>query len=178
MPQTIRVAVASQNPVKVNAAKQALSLMFSDCYVECQGVSVPSGVSEQPLDWRETRQGALNRVNNLLLQSEADYYVAIEGGVDYFEDGPATFAFVVIHDGEQQSVGRTAQLPLPKSVYQRLVKGEELGPVMDDIFGTTNIKQAGGAIGLLTDHHVTRQQQYEQGLLMAFGPFLKSNIYS
>lgn len=177
MTQTLRIAVASQNPVKVNAANEAFSLMFSHHQIECHGISVPSDVPEQPLNWRETREGALNRVNNLIKTTEADFYIAIEGGVDNFEDGPATFAYVVINDGKRQSVGRTAQLPLPNSVYQRLLDGEELGPVMDDIFGTNNIKQAGGAIGLLTNHNVTRQQQYEQSLLMAFGPFLKTALY-
>ena len=125
----------------------------------------------------ETRQGAVKRLEYLHNHYQADYYVAIEGGVDHFEDGPATFAYVAIQHRQQRSINRSAQLPLPPAVYQRLVNGEELGPVMDKLFDTHNIKQAGGAIGLLTNHHVTRQQQYQQTLMLGMAPFLHAELF-
>ncbi|MBU2427466.1 MAG: DUF84 family protein, partial [Gammaproteobacteria bacterium] len=40
------------------------------------------------------------------------------------------------------------------------------------LFGTENIKQAGGAIGLLTQNRLSRSSVYQQALLLALIPIL------
>ena len=177
----INVVVGSLNPVKINAVHTALNCLFPDNHVECHGQHAPSLVAAQPMTADETREGAINRVLFCQQQAdpkeEADFYIAIEGGVDNFEYGPATFAYVVIDNGERQSIGRSAILPLPVAVYQSLQAGEELGDVMDNLFDTQNIKQQGGAIGLLTNHQQTRQSVYNQALTLAMAPFLHPELY-
>jgi inosine/xanthosine triphosphatase len=173
--------VGSLNPVKINAALETLSDTLDEAF-EVEGISVPSGVSDQPMTEEETRAGAINRVKNLLalhdsLEGDA-WYVAIEGGVDVFEDGPATFAYVVIYHQGHWSVGRSANLPLPVSVYQALQRGQELGDVMDALFGTQNVKQKGGAIGLLTHNHATRQSVYNVALTLAMAKFHYPDLYT
>ena len=75
-------------------------------------------------------------------------------------------------------MGRSANLPLPVSVYQALQRGEELGDVMDALFDTHNIKQKGGAIGLLTRHHATRQSVYQVALTLAMAKFHFPDLYT
>ncbi|MBU2978327.1 inosine/xanthosine triphosphatase [Alteromonas sp. C1M14] len=174
--------VGSKNPVKLNAAKAALSQSLALPELTVTGVNVPSGVPDQPMDSAQTRQGAINRVNEAIARSdehgrENHWFVAIEGGVDNFIDGPATFAYVAICHQQQWSVGRSANLPLPASVYHALQQGEELGTVMDRLFNTHNIKQKGGAIGLLTNHLATRQSVYEIALLLAMAKFNHPSLY-
>ena len=174
--------VGSRNPVKLNAARTALSMSLSMPALEAIGVNVPSGVPEQPMTSAETREGAINRVKACVANADEqsrqqDWFVAIEGGVDEFEDGPATFAYVVIYHRDKWSVGRSANLPLPPSIYAALKAGEELGPVMDRTFDTDNIKQKGGAIGLLTNHLATRQSVYEMALLLAMAKFNFADLY-
>lgn len=173
----IKLIVGSKNPVKIAAVHQAFAKVFHQHIISSEGVSCDSGVAEQPMTWRETRQGAINRVEQLKAQHQADYCVAIEGGVDHFEDGPATFAFVVISCGDRQSVGRSAQLPLPFSVYQALVDGEELGTVMDQLFDMENAKQKQGAIGLLTANQESRTSAYVQATTLALAPFINPQLY-
>lgn len=173
--------VGSLNPVKVNAAHNTLSAVLEQEF-DVKGISVPSGVADQPMSEAETRQGAVNRIQALLDlhnggKQEA-WYVAIEGGVDVFEDGPATFAYVVIYNRGRMSVGRSANLPLPVSVYQALQRGDELGTVMDALFNTTNVKQKGGAIGLLTHNHANRQSVYEVALTLAMAKFHFPDLYT
>ena len=179
--KTINVIVGSLNPVKINAVQTALGSLFSEHKVECHGMHAPSQVAAQPMTADETREGAINRVlycqKHDQQQVPADYYVAIEGGVDNFEYGPATFAYIVIATNEKQSIGRSAILPLPERVYQALQAGEELGDVMDNMFNTKNIKQQGGAIGLLTNHQQTRQSVYNQALVLAMAPFIHADLY-
>ncbi|MDX2322365.1 MAG: inosine/xanthosine triphosphatase [Moritella sp.] len=174
----IKVVVGSKNPVKVNASRTVIAALYPNAVVECAGLNAPSNVPEQPMNAAETREGAINRVQYCQQHAEADFYIAIEGGVDLLDDGPATFAYVVIANHEQESVGRSAALPLPAAIYQSLLAGEELGPVMDRLFKTVNIKHKGGAIGLLTNGHATRESNYTQALTLAMAPFLYCDLYS
>lgn len=174
----IKVVVGSKNPVKVNASRIVISQLYPDCIVECEGLNAPSNVPEQPMNAAETRTGAINRVKYCQQHTDADFFIAIEGGVDLLDDGPATFAYVVIASKEQQSVGRSAALPLPAPIYQSLLDGKELGPVMDTLFKTVNIKHKGGAIGLLTNGHATRESNYTQALILAMAPFLYPDLYN
>lgn len=176
-PKTIKILVGSRNPVKVNAARNALSTLFKDAIIDCEGMHAPSGVADQPMTEAETRIGAINRVRYCQQHAAADFYLAMEGGVDLFEYGPATFAYVVIATQDRLSVGKGAQLPLPPQVYQALVEGEELGHVMDRLFDTENIKQKGGAIALLTQGHATRESNYTQALILAMAPLLNPHLY-
>ncbi|MCO7188647.1 MULTISPECIES: inosine/xanthosine triphosphatase [unclassified Pseudoalteromonas] len=174
----IKVLVGSKNPVKVNAARQIFTQYYPDHDIQCEGLHAPSGVADQPLGEPDTLLGAQNRVHHLVDHHTADYYCAMEGGAHQFAYGPATFAFVVISDGLKESVGRSANLPLPQRIYDALLGGEELGHVMDRMFDTDNIKQKGGAIGLLTNHLATRESAYTQALLLAMAPFNHAELYS
>lgn len=173
----IRIIIGSKNPVKINAATKAMTQLFPNSTIEASGIDAPSGVPAQPMTDSDTRQGAINRVNYCQHHVEADYYFAMEGGVDNFEFGPATFAYIAIAHQERLSIGRGALLPLPMQVYQALEAGEELGHVMDRLFKTVNIKQKGGAIGLLTHGHATRESNYTQAIILAMAPLLNPHIY-
>eukprot|EP00429_Kryptoperidinium_foliaceum_P010761 CAMPEP_0176001354 /NCGR_PEP_ID=MMETSP0120_2-20121206/78_1 /TAXON_ID=160619 /ORGANISM="Kryptoperidinium foliaceum, Strain CCMP 1326" /LENGTH=272 /DNA_ID=CAMNT_0017333889 /DNA_START=90 /DNA_END=908 /DNA_ORIENTATION=+ len=63
--RSLRVAVGSKNPVKVNAVKRAmlsvLEISQLDIDLEVQGFDVPSGVSDQPFGDEETQLGAKAR---------------------------------------------------------------------------------------------------------------------
>ncbi len=172
MEDTISIIVGSQNPAKIHAVEQTFTVLFPQHTIHCQGVSAPSGVADQPMTEQETLEGAQNRVAFCQSEYQGDYFVAMEGGVDKFSYGAATFAYVVIADAHHASVGRSANLPIPESVFQALCAGDELGPLMDRLFNTQNIKQKGGAIGLLTNGAQTRSSAYEQALTLAMAPFL------
>ncbi|NMP78550.1 inosine/xanthosine triphosphatase [Pseudoalteromonas arctica] len=177
MSQQLKIIVGSKNPVKINAAKHIFTMYFPECIIDCEGVNAPSGVPDQPIGADETRIGAQNRVNYCKKHHHAHYYVAMEGGAEQFSYGAATFAYVVIDNALNQVVGRSSNLPLPQVLYNALLKGEELGDVMDKAFNTTNVKQKGGAIGLLTNNHATRESTYTQALTLAMAPFLHPELY-
>lgn len=177
----IRISVGSNNPVKVNAARQAFSQIFPNHTIHCEEMHAPSGVADQPMTEAETRLGAQNRAKYCyehVNSQTMDFFVAMEGGVDKFEEGAATFAYVAIvnSDGEMMT-GRSANLPIPETVFKRLQNNEELGVVMDDLFNTDNIRQKGGAIGLFTNHAATRESVYTQALVLALAPALYPRHY-
>ena len=174
----IKIVVGSKNPVKISAAQTAICDVLSLKEVECVGIIAPSSVAEQPMTSEETKLGAVNRIQYCQQHTRADFYVAIEGGVDQFEYGPATFAFVAIANQKHMSIGRSCNLPLPPVIYQALKNGEELGDVMDRLFNTDNVKQKQGAIGLLTHGLATRESVYRQAVILAMAPFVHPDLYS
>jgi inosine/xanthosine triphosphatase len=171
------IAVASANPVKVNAAKQAFALVMQKS-LEITSHNIDSGVPDQPMNYEETRLGAQTRVENLIQATKADFYIAYEGGVDVFEDGPKTFAVLCISNGEEMILGQTATLPIPVKVYEKLLAGEELGTAMDNLFNTVNIKQKGGAIGQLTKGLETRESIYQSATILALSRFAHDDLYN
>ncbi|WP_372626901.1 inosine/xanthosine triphosphatase [Arsukibacterium sp.] len=162
------IAVASANPAKINAVKQCFQNNFPEQAINIDGIAVPSGVAEQPMSSAETLLGAQNRLLALKQQVSADYYVAIEAGLD----NDMTFAWMLIEHNGKLGKARSASLMLPPKALQLLADGVELGDAMDQLFGTTNIKQAGGAIGLLTHNQLSRASVYQQALTLALIPFL------
>lgn len=86
----LKITIASKNPVKITAALQGFTRMFppspttaTDVTHTALGLSVPSGVPDQPLTGTSTLRGAYNRaVRARELEPGADYWVGIEGGVD------------------------------------------------------------------------------------------------
>lgn len=166
-----QIAVASTNPAKINAVREAFKQAFPQVQCVVEGYKTESGVAAQPMTSAETLLGAENRLRHLQQQLQhqpARFYVAIEAGLD---EG-MTFAWMRISDGQREGRARSASLQLPDAVLQPLAQGAELGDVMDQLFGTQNIKQAGGAIGLLTQHKLSRSSVYQQALILALIPFL------
>ena len=173
----IRILVASRNPVKIEAVRDALQ-DFLNGEMEITGVSVPSGVSDQPMSEAETLQGASTRVSKSIdLHPGFDYYVGLEGGVEETASGLMAFAWMVISDGERIGKARTASFFLPPKVAELVHGGMELGDADDVVFAKTNSKQQNGAVGLLTNDVVTRKLLYLPAVQMAFIPFLNPELY-
>lgn len=165
----MNVIIASLNPAKISAVKTAFNQAFPNTVFSFTGVSVDSGVPDQPMSCIETKQGAINRVNNAKVQSPgASFYVGLEAGIEK----NSTFAWMIIDNGEKMGESRSSSLPLPPAVITAVNQGKELGDVMDEKFNTNNIKQKGGAIGLLTNNLLTRSSVYQQALILALIPFL------
>ena len=173
----ICILVASKNPVKIEAVKDGLKPLLNDEF-EITGVSVPSGVSDQPMSETETLKGASNRVMKLInLHSGYDYYVGLEGGVEDTTTGLMAFAWMVISDGQRIGKARTASFFLPPKVAELVHGGMELGHADDVVFAKSNSKQQNGAVGLLTNDVITRKLLYLPAVQMAFIPFLNPELY-
>lgn len=174
----IRIVVASKNPVKLDAVKEGLAAFIPE-ELEIIGVSVESGVSDQPMSDAETLNGAVNRVNAALEQFPShDYYVGLEGGVEQTISGLMAFAWMVISNGEKIGKARTASFFLPPEVAKLVHGGMELGHADDVVFRKNNSKQQNGAIGLLTADVITRHSLYVPAVQMAFIPFLNPGLYA
>jgi inosine/xanthosine triphosphatase len=172
----LSVAVGSLNPVKVGSARLALERAGFDFVL--QGVAVPSGVAEQPIGLEEVARGARQRALNARAALGFAWGVGMEGGVEFDGAGDAwLFSMVAIVTARRESLARGGQLLLPPQVAVRLRAGAELGPVMDELLGTSNIKQGLGAVGYLTGGLITREAAFFDCFSRALGPLLHPALY-
>jgi inosine/xanthosine triphosphatase len=167
-----RVAVGSTNPVKVGAARSVMAKLATD--VEVTGVSVPSGVPDQPWGDEETIRGAVARARGARESLDADIGIGIEGGVVAAADGSVrscAWVAAAARDG-REGIGGSLAFTLPDDVATLVRDGMELGHAMDTVSGTHNVKQGVGAVGVLTHGLVTRQQAYEVLVAYALVPLM------
>ena len=176
----MKILVGSKNPVKIEAVKIAFSKYFSE--VEVMGLEVDSNVPVQPVN-EETFRGAQNRAENLRMINrerslDAQFFAGIEGGIQQIYSRWFAFGCMCIMDEMGRTgFGTSSHFELPEEVSKRLLNGEELGDVMDQITGDENSKQKQGAVGYFTKGVIDRKELYVQGLNMALIPFLNKELY-
>ncbi|MFC1711057.1 inosine/xanthosine triphosphatase [Patescibacteria group bacterium] len=173
----ILVVVGSTNPVKIQACKKAFNKAFENVIVK--GIKVDSGVADQPMSFKESFKGALNRVKEIIKsEKNIDFAVGIEGGIQKYSFGSAT-AGVVVMISKKGIIGKgiSSQLFLPEKVLREIKKGKELGTVLDEISLRENVKQKEGAFGLFTNKIVTRESVYIDALVCAMSRFIKKDLF-
>ena len=170
----MKIVVASRNPVKINATRQAFETQFPDKTIEIESADVDSGAGDQPDSDAATRNGARTRaIRASEAMPEADYWIGLEGGIEVLDDQLMAFAWMAIRGPAGRiSEARSATLPLPPAIKELIEQGMELGEANDRVFATVNSKQGGGAYGLLTDGRYTRKSIYTQTLILALIPFV------
>jgi inosine/xanthosine triphosphatase len=186
----MRVVVGSNNPVKVGAVKEAFGKYYQDS--EVVGVDVESGVSSQPMSERETINGARQRAYGALKADKmADYGVGLEGGVTEFSPTSPNWTGVrggkgkmfecawvcVVDRNNNEGLGGGLYFELPETVANRIRRGEELGPIMEEIM-KFDVKRTSGAIGVFTKGQLGRKQAYVQIVLSAMIKFVSPEWFA
>ncbi len=165
----MQLALGSTNPAKRRAV-----LLATGHEPVC--VSVPSGVTGQPLSADETLHGAIQRARGALAAVPgADIGLGLEGGVDF--DARHTRQWVLLSvcaawDGRGLYVARGVSMPLPQAIGARLQAGGiELAAIMDELGGTTASNHKDGAYGLLSGGRITRAEGFRDAVIAALTPF-------
>ena len=174
----MKIIVGSQNKVKIEAALSAFQTLWPDQEWQAEGVSVASGVSDQPMSDEESICGARNRATRAMQASSADYAVGLEGGLhkignDYFDTG----WIVVVDANGREGIGSTIRLITPPVAVEMIQQGMELGSVNDALFGKVNSKQDEGHFGLMTNNAIPRSQGYKDGVIAALSRFLHPKLF-
>ena len=170
-------AVGSINPVKINCVAEAVKAFWPQA--RAIGAAADSGVSAQPDSDHEMLAGALNRARQALVKTpEAQFGVGLEGGTLDAEDGMWAYAWIVVVDrAGRVGKGQSGRFLLPEPIAQMVRDGIELGEADDRFFGRSNSKQQDGAVGILSDGVVTRQDLYQPAVTFALLPFLHPEFY-
>lgn len=170
-------AVGSKNPVKVNAVQYAAEKYFGKD-VQVHAYTTPSGVSQMPFSMEEVRIGARTRATNarkqaLLVLNQPVIGVGNEGGVGMIDGEWYLLGTSFATDGKIHSFGGQTQVRLPKKFIEMMKGGMvELGLVIDQVTGETNTKQKGGAIAILTNQIIQREDLFRFSTLQALSPWV------
>lgn len=165
----IRYALGTTNQAKRAAVKMATGM-------EPICLSVPSGVSEQPLSEEETICGAIHRAKQVLLQvPEASIGLGLEGGLTYDERFTQQWYLLSVcaaWDGKKLFLGKGLVFPIPNEVGER-VKNEqiELRTIIDELSGVEGSNHKGGAYGLFTNQRIVRANVFCDAVIAALTPF-------
>lgn len=167
----MKVAVGTKNKAKVGAVEAIVKEYFPEATIE--SIDVPSDVSVQPFSNEETRQGAINRARNTMVQTNADLTFGLEGGVDEINGTMycCNWGAVALKDGTVIA-SSGAQFALPEEIAAELRMGKELGPVMDVYTNTENIRHHQGAVGIFTHNLIDRQEMFEHIVKLLVGQVL------
>jgi|SRR3989344_9021651 len=174
----MKIAVGSENPIKIKAVKKAFVKVWPEGKWTVYGFAVKSGVSRQPMSDEECIKGARNRAGAALEKKEADFGVGIEAGLqkigkDYFDCGWV----VILHKNGKFGMASSARIWTPPKMMKHIFKGMELGDADDLIFQQKNSKQQIGHFGLLTNSNLTRLSIYTDAIISALAFFIHPEIY-
>lgn len=174
----MRVALGSTNPVKVKATCSVMERIYGRRVVVIP-VQVESGVSHTPIGEIEIIRGAENRARNALKKVDAELGVGMEGGIARkFDKYFLTGWCAVVNRAGECFLGCSVYMELPEGVVNRVLRGDELGLVMDELTGIKDTKKRMGAIGIFTRGFLSRQLAWEAALIYAMTPVISSEYYS
>jgi inosine/xanthosine triphosphatase len=172
----MKIAVGSQNPVKIKGVKQAFRKVFGNC--EVVGVSVVSGVSNMPMNFGELIRGAKNRAKKAIKKLNADFGVGLEGGFEKTEAGTFLTGFVAVVDRKRRwGFGKAGSVLMPEKIVKKIRRGKELGDIMDEITRIKNTKQHNGAVGFFTKNLIPRTKSFEITTIYALSRFIKEEMF-
>jgi len=164
----VRVYLGSDNLVKKESVKEALSEYFD---LELVSGKV-EGVKKQPFN-EEIIRGARKRAE---VPEGFDYGVGVESGIVQTEEQVFSLEYVVIKDRFGfTSTGHGPGFPIPERWAGELKSGTTLGKKMKIIFEDRS--EEIGAVDLLTDGQVTREDCIKSACFMAMIPRLKAELY-
>lgn len=175
----MKVLIGTKNPGKIEGAKKAFEKYFDN--VEIEGIGVESDVPDQPFNL-DVLQGAKNRVKNLIKYAkdnkiDADYYVAIEGGITDTLGTIIELNIAVVEDNNgYQSVGTSQGFPIPER-YMDEIKETNFGMLMDRLLNGNELSKGKGGIGVLTKDQVSRIDITENAFIMALTAHINGDIW-
>lgn len=135
----MKVVIGSINKDKIKIVKNALEELHLKTVVS--GAEVDSGITNQPLDKKTTKKGAINRAGNAFKKSpDSEFAFGLEGGLHDYGEGYhlVTFACLIDKKGER-FLGEGEEIHLPIEVSEKVKNGEWFGDVIRDYAKTHEI---------------------------------------
>ncbi|MFC4403617.1 DUF84 family protein [Gracilibacillus xinjiangensis] len=151
----MKIIIGSSNKAKVHAVKA----VFTEN--EVTSAEVQSNINEQPMSDEETMEGAVNRALNCQYMFPQAICIGLEGGVTRIKDRLylCNWGALVTPNGEIY-VASGARIPLPETIEEKINAGIELGKIMQSITKMEDIRHHLGAIGILTNSYISREDMF------------------
>jgi len=172
----MKVAIATGNPIKVQAAERVFADAFPDSDIEMQHVAVDLKLPEQPM--RDAiAEGAIQRANAAQQYADAEFGVGIEAGLMQLPGTERWMAIQVcaIVDREgKHSMGLGPGYELPKPILDAVLSGEPLREAFERILDLEDPKRR-GAVFFLSHGRIDRMDLTIQAVRMALISYQSPN---
>lgn len=183
------ILVGSTRPAKVEAARAAIDAVahVDDRFrqITIQPVDVTLIAPAMPMTEGAIVEGARVRARALIARAPAVgdtrpvLAIGAEGGLDPLSgdgDRYVLKTWAAVTDGSRWGFGAGGAIVLPEAITREVLKGRELGEVIDDLAGTP-VRGTRGAWGVLTMDLIGRQDSFKSAILAALAPFYNRALY-
>lgn len=163
----MNISVGTKNTAKIKAVQAIFPT------VSILPIHVYSHVSSQPFTDEETRLGAINRAIGCVEALPETLGIGLEGGVMYI--GTELFLCnwgALVTPDEKVFTASGARIALPKEIAQLLQEGAELGELMDNYAQKERVRHKEGAIGIFTNHEISRHEMFAHVVRLLKGQWL------
>lgn len=129
----IKIAIGTTSRYKINAIRKTLHEV--DFEFESNSVDVDSGISEQPLNLGETKQGSINRAKAAISKvNDCDFGLGVEFGYEPINESfhMICWASIATKNGEIFSE-HSSSLQLPKKLHHALLDGKDISDNLIEI---------------------------------------------
>jgi inosine/xanthosine triphosphatase len=188
------VSVGSTRPAKVEGARDALAAIARIDPRFARFVLEPHDLTHiaprMPMSLDEIIAGARTRASALLRPQppanggtlepwnpetlEPWLAVGLEGGLHEIRPGEWSLqTWAAVTSGPRWGYGAGPALVLPREISDRVVAGEELGEVIDEVAGG-GVRGTRGAWGVLTRDLIGRRDAFRMAVIAAFAPFYRT----
>jgi inosine/xanthosine triphosphatase len=183
------IVVGSTRPAKVEAARATIAAITLVDERFRQSTIRPVDVAEvaprMPMTERAILEGARIRAQTLIHRTRTTgcaqslLAIGVEGGSDPLAshgDHYVLKTWAAVTDRTRWGFGAGGAIVLPDAIAREVLKGRELGDLIDELAGTT-VRGTRGAWGVLTLDLVGRQDSFRSAILAAVAPFYNPALY-
>lgn len=175
----LTVAVGSTNPVKRDAVRAVMRRTLRRRAVEVVGVSVPSGVPEQPFE-ADVVRGAVQRARAALRARGAHLGVGVEAGL-FWSRWLGSYIDIqycaIVDRGGRVTIGHGPGFQHAPAVVRTALRGGTVGGATAALTGIRNIGRRGGVVGYLSRGALVRRELTETAVVAALLPRLNPELY-
>lgn len=175
------IGVGSMSKMKLDAAREVLSLYPVFANAKVVGIDVPSGVGAQPMTLVRTTQGAKRRARGAFGGHQFGF--GIESGLMPMPGDRSRMIDVcvcVIYDGHRHYIGHSSGFEVPPAIV-KLIKNDNLdlnGAFLEmQSQANPDTLPATGVVEFLTNGRVNRIEFMKPAIMMALIPFEHPRLY-
>ena len=182
------ILIGSTRPAKVEGVREALAVLarvnpaFASATIEVHDLTLIA--PRMPMSVEEILDGARRRAESMFGQvrgpREPTFSVGLEGGLAPTAAGEPRWSlqtWAAVFDGTNWGYGSGPSIVLPASVSDRVVAGEELGDVIDEL-AAAQVRGTRGAWGVLTLDLIGRRDAFRLAVIAAFARFYNAAAWS
>ncbi len=174
----MKILLASKSKIKAETVRDAVALLFPNSILELVQHDV-----EDPGPEPFGNDAVINQIRKSIEKiqendSDADFYIGMEGGVREYNGEMEEIAYVMVSDKTNRiSLSQAVSFPIPPNVAQKVREGIPFATAVDELYSTKDIKNNQGFVGLLTNGVVDKKALYFQPTVVALSKFVKNEWF-